>query len=404
MELNILNLVMLAADGSGFSDSLGINAMDEFLRGLIEHMNKQSSLNISLVGLARAVGSLLCLVVGSYECYMMMLGRRGIDVMKIARIIGISLCIFFSGSICSMLEFPIAEIETSAKAFADKEYADVRNKEITVANLSKQYADAIKNQAVTSKQQVDVSNDDKKESTSFLDIDEAIANAKKYMMSWAVSLETWFLEWVNTIIRWIGMIIFQCAFYAIILGSICFKALLKIWAPMAFALSLAPPFKSAWSQWMSKFLSICLWGFVAYFVLGYVWMIVEYTLDRDIKAYGTLIGQLDLTEMDWAQVGSLGIHQIGSTCMYVVGLLIGAALMGFVPEVSSWLIPGGVSSGFGGMANSAVTGASTSVGSAAVGAGGAYVSNVYSNGKTQISQNIKDNWGHSQSDPKLPNT
>ena len=108
--------------------------------------------------------------------------------------------------------------------------------------------------------------------------------------------------------------------------------------------------------------------------------------------------------MDWAQVGSLGIHQIGSTCMYVVGLLIGAALMGFVPEVSSWLIPGGVSSGFGGMANSAVTGASTSVGSAAAGAGGAYVSNVYTNGKTQISQNIKDNWGHSQSDPKLPNT
>ena len=35
---------------------------------------------------------------------------------------------------------------------------------------------------------------------------------------------------------------------------------------------------------------------------------------------------------------------IGSTCMYFVGMCIGAVLLKSVPEVCSWLIPGGVSS------------------------------------------------------------
>ena len=45
------------------------------------------------VSMAKALGLCLALCVGSYECWMMMLGRRGMDVMKLLRIIGISLCI-----------------------------------------------------------------------------------------------------------------------------------------------------------------------------------------------------------------------------------------------------------------------------------------------------------------------
>ncbi|EJW89367.1 hypothetical protein, membrane, partial [gut metagenome] len=58
------------------------------------------------IGLARILGLLLALCVGSYECWMMMLGRRGMDVMKLLRIIGISICISSSSWICQALQVP----------------------------------------------------------------------------------------------------------------------------------------------------------------------------------------------------------------------------------------------------------------------------------------------------------
>ena len=38
---------------------------------------------------------------------------------------------------------------------------------------------------------------------------------------------------------------------------------------------------------------------------------------------------------------------IGSNCMYAMGMLVGAYVLRFVPEVASWLIPGGISSSAG---------------------------------------------------------
>ena len=45
----------------------------------------------------------------------------------------------------------------------------------------------------------------------------------------------------------------------------------------------------------------------------------------------------------WSQIGALGLQGIGSNCMYAMGMLVGAYIIRFVPEVASWLIPGGQS-------------------------------------------------------------
>ena len=60
---------------------------------------------------------------------------------------------------------------------------------------------------------------------------------------------------------------------------------------------------------------------------------------------------------------------IGSTCMYVVGLLVGAMLLKFVPELASWIVPGGASSSIG----NAVSTMTTTGAAAAGGAAGSFV-------------------------------
>ena len=66
----------------------------------------------------------------------------------------------------------------------------------------------------------------------------------------------------------------------ILVAQRIFMAILMIFCPIMFALSLAPPWNSAWSQWMSKFLSLSLWGFVTYMCIYYIDFILLYTCSR----------------------------------------------------------------------------------------------------------------------------
>ena len=96
-----------------------------------------------------------------------------------------------------------------------------------------------------------------------------------------------------------------------------------------------------------------------------------YYLKSDLTAYNQLLHNA----ADWNNIGALGMQAIGTTCMYVVGMLAGAKILSMVPEVCSWLIPGGVSSGAGSMAagtSGGAAGAATGGASTAASVAGAY--------------------------------
>ena len=92
----------------------------------------------------------------------------------------------------------------------------------------------------------------------------------------------------------------------------------------------------------------------------YADMILKYTILQDTTAYTTLLGSASYT---WEEIGGLGMQGIGSTCMYVVGLLVGAMLIKFVPELASWIVPGGASSSIGSAVSGMTTTAAATAGS-----------------------------------------
>ena len=192
-----------------------------------------------------------------------------------------------------------------------------------------------------------------------------------YAQRATVAAETKVSEWVNDIIRFVGELIFQMSYYGMLVAQRIFLAIMAIFCPIMFALSLAPPWSSAWSQWMSKYLSLSLWGFVTYMCLYYIDFILLYNLQQDLVAYDHLLhGSVN----SWSQIGALGLQGIGSNCMYAMGMLVGAYIIRFVPEVASWLIPGGISSGTGSVAGSTAMGITTAAGSAVGSTAGSVVS------------------------------
>lgn len=346
--------------------TMGLPAIDESLDRLLVAMEAFPNVAIlgNTIGFARMLGLLLALCVGSYECWMMMLGRRGMDVMKLLRIIGISICISSSSWICSALQTPGKSLEATTKAMAMAKNREVAALELKVAQKQGEYLErlrAVQDSISTAKQIAEIGEDANWWDKLIYNVENLGTTINNYAQRAAVATETKVSEWINDVIRFVGELIFQMSYYGILVAQRIFIAIMIVFCPIMFALSLAPPWNSAWSQWMSKFLSLTLWGFVTYMCLYYIDFILMYNLQEDLVAYNHL---LHGTVNSWEQIGALGLQGIGSNCMYAMGMLVGAYIIRFVPEVASWLIPGGISSGAASPAGSVAMGAATMAGSA----------------------------------------
>ena len=346
---------------------MGLPSIDESLDKLLVAMETFPNTAVlgNTIGLARILGLCLALCVGSYECWMMMLGRRGMDVMKLLRIVGISICISCSSWICFALKSPGKSLEDTTKELAKSKNKEVAAFELKGAQKQSQYLTrlrAVQDSIATAQQVAAIGKDAKWWDKLVYNIENLGTTINNYAQRAAVAAETKVCEWINDVIRFIGEIIFQMSYYGILVAQRIFLAIMTIFCPIMFALSLAPPWNSAWSQWMSKYLSLTLWGFVTYMCLYYIDFILLYNLQQDIIAYNHLLtGSVN----SWSQIGALGLQGIGSNCMYAMGMLVGAYIIRFVPEVASWLIPGGVSSGAGSTSGAAVMAGAAMAGSAA---------------------------------------
>lgn len=348
--------------------TIGLPAIDESLDKLLVAM--ETFPNVAVLGdavsMARVIGLCLALCVGSYECWMMMLGRRGMDVMKLLRIIGISMCISSSSWICSALQTPGKSLEATTKSMAMAKNKEVAALELKVAQKQGEYLErlrAVQDSISAAKQVAAIGEDANWWDKLVYNVENLGETINNYAQRAAVAAETKVSEWINDVIRFVGELIFQMSYYGILVAQRIFIAIMIVFCPIMFALSLAPPWNSAWSQWMSKFLSLTLWGFVTYMCLYYIDFILMYNLQEDLVAYNHLLhGAVN----SWEQIGALGLQGIGSNCMYAMGMLVGAYIIRFVPEVASWLIPGGVSSGAASPSGSVAMGAAMMGGSAAL--------------------------------------
>ena len=144
--------------------TIGLPAIDESLEKLLTAM--ETFPNVAVLGdavsMAKALGLCLALCVGSYECWMMMLGRRGMDVMKLLRIIGISLCISSSSWICSALQVLGKSLESATWAMAKAKNKEVAAFELKVAQKQSEYLDrlrTVQDSIATAKQVAEIGQD-----------------------------------------------------------------------------------------------------------------------------------------------------------------------------------------------------------------------------------------------------
>lgn len=246
--------------------TMGLPSIDESLDKLLVAMETfpKSAVLGDTVGYARVIGLCLALCVGSYECWMMMLGRRAMDVMKLLRIVGLSICITYSSWICQELARPGKALEATTKQMASSKNKEVAALELKVAQKQSDYLKRLRqvqDSIETAKQVQEIGEDDHWWDKLIYNMENLGSTINNYAQRATVAAETKVSEWINDVIRFIGELIFQMSYYGILVAQRIFMTILATFAPIMFALSIVPPWSSAWSQWISKYLSLSLWGF-----------------------------------------------------------------------------------------------------------------------------------------------
>ena len=261
--------------------TMGLPAIDESLMRLLTAMETfpKSAILGSAISFAKMLGLLLALCMGSYECWMMMLGRRGMDVMKLARIIGLSLCITYSSYICESLKMPGKGLEEVTRQMAQSKNREVAALELKVAQKQDDYLKRLRqvqDSIETAKQVQEIGEDAHWWDKLIYNMENLGSTINNYAQRAAVAAETRVSEWINDVIRFVGELIFQMSYYGMLVAQRIFMTIMATFAPIMLALSIVPPWSNAWAQWMGKYLSLSLWGFVVYFCLYYIDFILRH--------------------------------------------------------------------------------------------------------------------------------
>lgn len=216
--------------------TMGLPSIDESLDKLLVAMETfpKSAVLGDTVGYARVIGLCLALCVGSYECWMMMLGRRAMDVMKLLRIVGLSICITYSSWICQELARPGKALEATTKQMASSKNKEVAALELKVAQKQSDYLKRLR-------QVQEIGEDSHWWDKLVYNMENLGSTINNYAQRATVAAETKVSEWINDVIRFIGELIFQMSYYGILVAQHIFMTILATFAPIIFALSIVPP-------------------------------------------------------------------------------------------------------------------------------------------------------------------
>ena len=139
-----MNELLLNCNIGGLFLTMGLPTLDPVMTSVLDYIHQHALFLGSWGGFAKSLGLMLAMCVTSYECWMMMLGRRGIDVMKLLRIVGISLCIVSANAIADAVAAPGESMGRVMKAQAKISHQRIDALEKHEAKLQSQYLDKLR--------------------------------------------------------------------------------------------------------------------------------------------------------------------------------------------------------------------------------------------------------------------
>lgn len=324
-----------------------------FVKMLNELNGKVSDLFGSFIGIATTLAGIFALVYLGIESYKMMLGEKQIDLGLLLRPFLIGLVIMLWVPFISILDAPCDAITDAGKEMFENRIELIDDAQRTRAAVQDSITMQVVKNAFSAEEAGDLSRDEEvhRIGIKLNGIMDAISGLGVYLVG---KIRQMFFNIFETII----MMFWQAVVFLIFFLRLMFKSILAIVGPLSFAFSLLPSWKDAWSHWVSKYITVNLYGFLAYIVLTLSTVMMQYAIEDDIDV-------LQSVNADEGQFALFTVFQSGYHNGFVPALIVSILGLLLVPKVAEWIIP---SSGTSAAASSMKRNVAVAAGTAAKGA------------------------------------
>ena len=302
--------------------------LDKGFLDLLEGIDQRiSGLFGSFIGIATTLAGIFALIYIGIESYKMILGEQRLDATKLFRPFLIGMVIMGWLPFLQIIDTPCKLLTRAAKETFEEKIEELDDLQRERAAVQDSILIAVVENDFQAQEAAEISNDDEVHKIG-LRLD-GIIDAVGALKVWAIAkLRMFFMNIIESII----IMLWQAAVYLIMFLGVLFKAMLAIIGPLSFAFSLLPSWRDTWSQWVSRYITVSLYGFIAYIELAISTMFMSYSVQSDTEV-------LEQVNADESLMALYTVFQSGYNNGFLPALIVSAIGLLLVPKVAEWIIP-----------------------------------------------------------------
>lgn len=306
----------------------------------LDNSVQDSAEGSALVG--RAIGGLGALMYLGYMGWQMAAGDREWEIVPMLKPILIGFTLIYWTGFVNLIQAPFEAIaEPGIAIFSDIE-SEVNDLRIERFKKQQQLLDAVikLNAEEDAKQEV-INNTSKDADDSWFDISDGIDKLLQPIKEWQIRMEFQLQKLVAEIIEFICLSILRICVYLIFFIQKIWAYILIILGPIAVGMSLIPGFENSLYSWVSKFININLYTFVAYTIINIGQQLIASGYTMEIERYDILLTNGTITNLDALMVyvsNSGMIYNQLFTCVAYIVTGIGVLM---TPTIADTIVTAG---------------------------------------------------------------
>jgi hypothetical protein len=298
-----------------------------------------------------AIFMLLTFAIKSYE---MMMGQKRLDLLPLFRPFALLMVVLYWSTFVEIVAYPGQLVAAKAKSAYELNITEVDNLSSTRRQLINKTLERITKNSYAVEETKKLSEDASLYDRASGAISEAWEGMTQSLFSSFALIKSELNFMLGRLIEFVVLCLFRVMVYLVFFIQIIYSSILIILGPFSFAISILPAFRDSFSTWIARYISVSLYSGIAYIVLNIVMALIRYSLEQEISRLNHLAGVDEQAFMKWTMFAP------GLMGYYMIGLLVGGAVMLSVPSISTWIVSSsGINSAVGTSGRAAASGAAS---------------------------------------------
>lgn len=311
---------------------MGFEIVDENLLNVIQHLvDYLSGHYSSLITAGQMLGGVMSVLLIGGEIFKIMLKQNEIDILSISRPLAISFVLASWIPFVDALGAIPRTLESYSYSIFQEEHAEI----MALREARTEAAEEIKERVQKARAAAEMAENQISDGSTFDKLMEMGSDMldviQDQLYSFGTLVQAQFNQVIEEWVMKIGEFFWQVQVYLLFFIKEVFAGILIITGPLTFGLSVLPVWKDAWSQWISRYVSVLFFGFVGFFVMAAALQIVKYGIYMDTMILTTA----NSTQEAFAAYSK---SSMVTALYHFVTLIVGGCALKMVPELSTWII------------------------------------------------------------------